>query len=246
MIRELESCGYTHFEGFHFHIGSQIFDLTAYELSIRKLAEFTEALEKEDGISVNAYNFGGGFAACYTEEDVPIRAEDACVSIIEICEEEQSLRGLSLKRIYIEPGRSIVAEAGCTLYRIGFQKESGGVNYAFVDGGMTDNIRPALYQARYRCHLANRMDEPPVMKVTIAGKCCESSDVLIKEAFLPKPEAGDLLVVHSTGAYGYSMASNYNRLGKPAVVFVKNGAARIVLRRETFEDMEKLEADLMI
>lgn len=243
MIREMESSGYVHFEGFHSHIGSQIFDKTAYKVMIQKLAEFTETLEKQDGVQVDAFNLGGGFAAYYTEEDAPIPVEEACQTIIAACQEEKSRRGLCLKRIFIEPGRSITAEAGYTLYRIGFQKQSADTHYIFVDGGMADNIRPALYQAKYRCRLAGRLNEPSDTKVTVAGKCCESGDVLIKDAWLPRPENGDLLVVYSTGAYGYSMASNYNRLGRPGVVFVKDGKARLVLRPETFEDLSRLETD---
>ena len=243
MINAVNSCEYVQFEGIHVHIGSQIFDKAAYVLTIQKLAEFMEDAEKNAGVKFDTLNLGGGFAAYYTQEDAPIPVKEACSAIIRTCEEEKSRRRLCLKRVIIEPGRSIVAEAGYTLYRIGFQKESAGTRYVFVDGGMADNIRPALYQAKYRCSIANRMNEPSDTKVTIAGKCCESADVLIEEAYLPEPASGDLLAVYSTGAYGYSMASNYNRLGRPGVVFVKDGKARLALRPETYEDIEKLETD---
>ena len=243
MIQAMNTSRYVDFKGFHVHIGSQIFDKAAYSVTIQKLAELMEELEKEDGVKCEILNLGGGFAAYYTPGDAPIPIKEACASIIQTCEEEKSRRRLCLKRVVIEPGRSIVAEAGYTLYRVGFQKESAEVRYVFVDGGMADNIRPALYQAKYRCSLANRLNEPADIKFTIAGKCCESADILIEDAWLPKPEAGDLLVIYSTGAYGYSMASNYNRLGRPGVVFVKDGKARLVLRPETDENMQKLETD---
>ena len=123
----------------------------------------------------------------------------------------------------IEPGRSVVAEAGYTLYRVGFLKDTPNKSYLFIDGGMTDNIRVALYEAKYECELANKMDQEKIKKYTVAGKCCESGDILIENTMLPDAETGDLLVVYGTGAYGYSMANNYNRIGKPAVVFVKTG-----------------------
>lgn len=246
LLREFEACGYVRFEGFHAHIGSQIFDKAAFAAEIRSLAEFAGSLEKEDGVRVDAFNLGGGFAAYYTREDAPIPIGEVCDTILRTCEEEKSRRGLSLKRLFIEPGRSIVAEAGCTLYRVGYRKVSGDKSYVFVDGGMADNIRPALYQAKYRCDLANRLGEAPAGSYTVAGKCCESGDVLIEDAPLPEPRTGDLLVVYTTGAYGYSMASNYNRLGRPPVVFVRDGKARCVIRRETFEDMGQLEADYEI
>ena len=243
MVQSMKASGYVRFEGFHVHIGSQIFDLAAYKITIQKLMILMEELDKQYGIKAKSLNLGGGFAAYYTKEDSPIPTRDACLAIIKTCEEEKSRRGLCLKRIIIEPGRSIVAEAGYTLYRVGFQKKSADVHYVFVDGGMADNIRPALYQAKYRCSLANRINESADTKVTVAGKCCESADILIEDAYLPKPETGDLLVIYSAGAYGYSMASNYNRLGRPGVVFVKDGKARLVLRPETYLDMEKLEVN---
>ena len=147
----------------------------------------------------------------------------------------------ALEKVMIEPGRSIVAEAGMTLYTVGFGKQTPNRTYVFVDGGMSDNIRPALYQAAYSCDVANRMDEEKRIPVCVAGKCCESGDVLIEEAMLPPCVPGDLLIVYSTGAYGFSMASHYNRLCRPAVVFVKDGKARCVVRRETYADLLKGE-----
>ncbi|HYE67138.1 MAG TPA: diaminopimelate decarboxylase, partial [Anaerovoracaceae bacterium] len=140
-------------------------------------------------------------------------------------------------------GRSIVAEAGCTLYRVGFLKETPNKAYLFIDGGMTDNIRVALYDAKYECDLANKMDLEKSKKYTVAGKCCESGDILIENAMLPEAEPEDILIVYGTGAYGYSMANNYNRMNKPAVVFVKDGKARTVIKRESYSEQIRLETN---
>ena len=137
----------------------------------------------------------------------------------------------------------MVAEAGNTIYRVGFMKKTPNKEYLFIDGGMTDNIRVALYDARYDCDLAEKMDQEKEYKYTVAGKCCESGDILIENAQLPKAEMGDLLVVYGTGAYGYSMANNYNRINKPAVVFAKEGKARIVIKREGYSDQLRLETN---
>src|SRR5699024_10252553 len=152
---------------------------------------------------------------------------------------------LKMPEIWIEPGRSLVGEAGTTLYSIGSQKDIPNIRkYVAVDGGMSDNIRPALYEAKYEALLANRPNDPKEEKVSIAGKCCESGDMLIWDLSLPKTSENDILAVFSTGAYGYSMASNYNRIPRPAVVFVENGKDRLVIRRETYEDLIRLDQPL--
>ena len=143
----------------------------------------------------------------------------------------------------IEPGRSMVAEAGTTLYTVGYNKTTANKKYVFVDGGMADNIRPALYGAMYKCTLANKTDAECTENVTIAGKCCESGDILIENTPLPEALPGDILAIFTTGAYGYSMASNYNKLGLPAVCFAKDGKARLVIKRQSFEDMWALDTD---
>ncbi|MBP6492433.1 MAG: diaminopimelate decarboxylase, partial [Clostridia bacterium] len=163
--------------------------------------------------------------------------------IIGQCEKALLENDLKIEKIMIEPGRSIVAAAGHTLYRVGFMKETPNKNYLFIDGGMTDNIRVALYDAKYECDLANKMDQAKTKKYTVAGKCCESGDILIEGAMLPEAEPEDLMIVYGTGAYGYSMASNYNRLNKPAVVFVRDGSARIVIKRESYSDQLRFETD---
>lgn len=243
MAGMIASSEYVSLEGFHVHIGSQIFDLRAYDALIERMMKFIKKLKTKHMIEVRQLDFGGGFGVYYTEEDEPSAAPVICRSIIEKCEKELKNNGIMLDKIMIEPGRSIVAEACCTLYRVGFLKETPNKSYLFIDGGMTDNIRVALYGAKYDCDLANKMDREKTQKYTVAGKCCESGDILIENAVLPKAEPGDLLVVYGTGAYGYSMASNYNRLGKPAVVFAGDGKARVVIRRENYNDLIRLETD---
>ena len=243
MIQTLTSIPNIAFEGFHSHIGSQIFDKDAYVAEIQTLMKFVDDMQKAYGITTKALNLGGGFAAYYTSEDHPIPLQEVCHTILDTCKWERDRYQLPLEKLMIEPGRSIVAEAGSTLYRIGYQKQTENKKYIFVDGGMSDNIRPALYQAAYACDIANRMDEEKSETVTVAGKCCESGDILVENVRLPRAQTNDLLILYTTGAYGYSMASNYNRLGRPAVVFVKDGKVRFVVKRETYEDMCKLECD---
>ena len=213
---------------------------------IQTMMAFLHKIEKASQIQIRALNLGGGFAAYYTEQDQPIPLQEVCQTILETCRWERDRYHLHVDKLMIEPGRSIVAEAGSTLYRIGAQKVTQNKQYLFVDGGMSDNIRPALYQAAYACDIANRMQEEKSETYTIAGKCCESGDILIEDAKLPKAYRNDLLILYTTGAYGYSMASNYNRLGRPAVVFVKDGAARIVIRRESYQDMCALECNEVV
>ena len=189
-------------------------------------------------------SIGGGFGIKYTASDKPILLRDMADMLVRTCEKMLKEQNLQLERLLMEPGRSIVGEAGYALYRVGFSKDTDTKHFLFVDGGMSDNIRPALYQAEYSCDIANRMEEPKDKTYCVAGKNCESGDILIREANLPaSAQEGDLLVIYAAGAYGYSMASNYNRAGRPEVVFVKNGKARRVLRRETYEDQLRLEAD---
>lgn len=246
MIHTLTSIPNISFEGFHAHIGSQIFDKEAYVAEITKLCEFMEELQKEYSITCNALNLGGGFAAYYTNADHPIPLQEVCKTILDTCKTQKDTHGLSFHRVLIEPGRSIVAEAGSTLYRVGYQKVTENKKYLFVDGGMSDNIRPALYQAEYACDIANRMNEEKTDRVTVAGKCCESGDILVEDVMLPVAKQNDLLILYTTGAYGYSMASNYNKLGKPAVVFVKDGVVREVVKRESYQDMMAMDCDEVI
>lgn len=232
--------------GVHCHIGSQIFDTTGFVLAARKI--FTKLHEWKEAFSFEAkvLNLGGGFGIRYTEDDTPIPASKYVEEIIQEVKNQATYYHMPVPEIWIEPGRSLVGDAGTTLYQIGSRKEVPNVrNYLAVDGGMSDNIRPALYEAKYEAVLANRPLDEVKETVSIAGKCCESGDMLIWD--LPLPEAGqeDILAVFCTGAYGYSMANNYNRIPRPPVIFVENGEANLVVRRETFEDLVQFDLPLM-
>lgn len=236
-----EDCDNITFEGIHAHIGSQIFDKNAYSELVRKMFAFAAKLNNEYGFHVSAVNLGGGFAAYYTDEDQPVPIDEVCQEILSVCKEENAKIENQIQRVLIEPGRSIVAEAGYNLYTVGYIKKTPNKLYAFVDGGMSDNIRPALYQAKYDAFIAGKENGEAYADYTIAGKCCESGDILIQSISLPKVETGDILVMKTTGAYGYSMASHYNKLALPEVVFVKDGKDRTVIERETYEHMISLE-----
>lgn len=226
------------FLGFHCHIGSQIFDTKAFHEGIETMIVKTKKISDILGIKIPEINLGGGFGVYYTENDVEVDIEEFMRSMIEHLEKSLDEHKLEIEKVSIEPGRSIVGNAGSTLYTVGGIKQTyGGVKYMFIDGGMTDNIRPALYQAEYEAVIANRLDEKESEVVTVAGKCCESGDLIIKNKNLPKGKSGDLLLVSTTGAYGYSMSSNYNKIERPAVVFVKNGRSSLAIRRESFEDL---------
>lgn len=228
------------FLGFHCHIGSQIFDTKAFHEGIETMILETKRISKLLGVKIPEINLGGGFGVYYTENDVEVDIENFMRSMIEHLEASLEKYNLDIEKVSIEPGRSIVGNAGSTLYTVGGVKQTyGGIKYMFIDGGMTDNIRPALYQAEYEATIANRLDGEEKEVVTVAGKCCESGDLIIKEKTLPKAERGDLLLVSTTGAYGYSMSSNYNKIVRPAVVFVKNGKCSLAIRRESFEDLVK-------
>lgn len=228
--------------GLHCHIGSQIFETTPFRDTAEVMLKFINEIKQETGHLIEELDLGGGFGIYYSEGDKPKSIEDYCNIILDRVDEV--CRELNLKRpiLTIEPGRSIVANAGTTLYTVGSIKEIPEIRkYVAVDGGMTDNIRPALYGAKYEAFIANKADVPADDKVTVAGKCCESGDILINDIEIQKAEGGDILAVLSTGAYGFSMASGYNRILKPAVVFVRNGEARVVSKRQTYEDLVKDE-----
>ncbi len=226
------------FLGFHCHIGSQIFDTKAFHEGIESMVKETKKISDALGIYIPEINLGGGFGVYYTEKDTAIDVEQFMKSMIEHLERSLEAEKMKLKKVSIEPGRSIVANAGSTLYTVGGTKTTyGGVKYIFIDGGMTDNIRPALYQAEYEAIVANKANEIAEDVVTIAGKCCESGDLIIKNGKLAKAETGDLVLVATTGAYGYSMSNNYNKAPKPAVVFVKEGKSVLSIKRESFEDL---------
>ncbi|MEC3884723.1 diaminopimelate decarboxylase [Halobacillus sp. HZG1] len=228
--------------GLHCHIGSQIFETSGFEMATRKL--FTTLIDWRDryGYEATVLNLGGGFGIQYTKEDEPLDLDQYAHALIREVKTLSSQYHYPMPEIWIEPGRAIVGEAGTTIYTIGSIKEVPDVRtYVSVDGGMTDNIRPALYQAKYEAALVEKMDQDPEKEYSIAGKCCESGDMLIWDVALPTVEHGDRLAVFSTGAYGYAMANNYNRFQKAAVVFVEDGKHQLVVRRESYQEMTRLD-----
>ncbi|MFA5891323.1 MAG: diaminopimelate decarboxylase [Actinomycetota bacterium] len=225
--------------GFHAHIGSNITGVEAFLKTIEILVEFCAAAREQAGYVVRELNLGGGLGIAYTRGDFAARVDHFAAEARAKLEEEVTRHGLPVPRLAVEPGRWLVANSTLTLYRVGVVKDIPGVRtYVAVDGGMSDNIRPALYGARYEALLANRADAPAERAVTIAGSHCEQGDVLIRDIPLPAGvKRGDLLAILATGAYGYSMASNYNRFPRPAVIAVRDGKARTLIRRETYEDL---------
>ncbi|WP_028987297.1 diaminopimelate decarboxylase [Thermicanus aegyptius] len=225
-----------HFMGIHMHLGSQIFGEEGFIAAIDKIIQFIE--KNESILPINVLNLGGGFGIRYVSEDDPKPLETVLGETVLHVKRSFASRKWPLPELWFEPGRSIVGEAGTTLYRVGSLKRVPGIrNYLAVDGGMSDNLRPALYQAKYEAMLANRANEKNEEEYAVAGKLCESGDILILNARLPHAHSGDLLAVSSTGAYGYSMANNYNRMPRPAVLFVKEGREKLVVRRERYEDL---------
>ncbi|MDX2098440.1 MAG: diaminopimelate decarboxylase [Leptolyngbyaceae cyanobacterium bins.59] len=224
--------------GLHAHIGSQIFELQPHhDLPNVMVQWFVKA--SQYGLSIEELNVGGGLGICYTESDDPPSIDSWVKAVSEAMKTACEAQGIPLPKLLCEPGRSLIGSACVTAYTLGSQKSIPDLNrtYLTIDGGMSDNPRPITYQSVYRTVVANRMSAPLTEQVTIAGKHCESGDILIKEAILPKTTEGDILVVNSTGAYNYSMASNYNRLPRPAAVLVNHGEANIILQRETYQDL---------
>ncbi|WP_125569021.1 diaminopimelate decarboxylase [Companilactobacillus insicii] len=228
--------------GIHAHIGSQIFGIEGFTMLAHKMVEISNEWHQKYNFTPQVLNLGGGFGISYTADDEPIGADVFIEQITKIVRDDIQKDGLDLPEIWIEPGRSIVGPAGYNLYTIGSRKDIPNLkSYINVDGGMGDNIRPALYQAKYEAVVANKMDDKLIQDVHVAGKYCESGDILIDSVKLPDVEPGDTLAMLDTGAYGYSMASNYNRNPRPAVVFVEDGKDKLVVKRESFEDLTKLD-----
>ncbi len=227
--------------GYHCHIGSQIFEKQSFVLAVRKNLAFMAEMKAKLGFEADSLNMGGGFGIWYAEGDAMIDADgyaDYLRALISTVKEGCEELGLRLPYLYLEPGRSIVGEAGITLYTVGAIKEIPGIRkYIAIDGGMFDNPRYALYQSKYTAILANRAAEDATELVSIAGKCCESGDLIGVDFNLPKANTGDILAVLSTGAYNYSMASNYNRNLIPPVVLVKDGKAEYIVKPQSYEDL---------
>lgn len=237
VINNIKGCKNIILAGLHCHIGSQIFDLKPFEDEVEILLELMNQIYHECGIRLTELDLGGGFGIYYTEGDEPKKTNEYCETILNKVEEVCTRLNYPKPILSIEPGRSIVGNAGTTLYEVGAIKNIKGIRtYASVDGGMSDNIRPALYQAQYEAVVANKVVGEQEL-VTVAGKCCESGDVLIKDISLTKLEAGDIIATFSTGAYGFSMANNYNRVLIPAMVMIKEGIPRVVSKRQSYEDL---------
>lgn len=223
--------------GIHAHIGSQIFERQPHQDLASVMVQWLRDATRY-GLNITELNVGGGLGIKYTESDDPPSIEEWVKPICEVIQEACAAENLPLPKLLSEPGRSLIATACVTAYTIGSSKVIPEIRtYIAIDGGMSDNPRPITYQSVYRAVVANKMSSPLTQTVTIAGKHCESGDILIKNALLPKTEPGDILVVMGTGAYNYSMASNYNRLPRPAAVVVANGEANLILQRETYQDL---------
>ena len=237
-INEIIKCENLSLKGLHAHIGSQIFDDAGFKDEIKILVEELVRINSKFNLSLTELNLGGGLGVKYVETDTPPDVYDIANSIISTLNEELNKYNLTDIKIYIEPGRSIVSTSGVTLYTIGASKQvPNATKYISVDGGMSDNPRHALYQAEYSCDIANKMNNDKSEIVTVAGKYCESGDILMENVALPNCEAGDILCVYNTGAYNYSMASNYNSAQKPGMVLVNNSQSDIIVYRETLEDL---------
>ena len=225
--------------GLHAHIGSQIFEMAAFDLAIKRLALFAADAKERLGFETRELNAGGGLGIAHTEDEMTPEIDASVGRIVQAVEREFTSAGLAVPRVMVEPGRSIVGSAAVTVYEVGTVKVIPGVRtYVSVDGGMSDNLRPALYGARYQAFLADRMEAPEGPRVALSGKHCESGDILIKDVHLPADVApGDLVVVPATGAYTYSMANNYNRVPRPAVVIAGEGRSNLIVKRETNESL---------
>lgn len=233
------------YEGIHAHIGSQVFELNAYKEEMYKFMKFADEVYQTFHIVTSKINAGGGYGIAYIQEDKPLDFNVITQTIMSIIYSHYDQRGWTHPSVMIEPGRYVTGNAGITLYTIGSIKEIPGMKtYVAVDGGMTDHIRTALYNAKYEGIIANKASEKKNKIVTIAGKCCESGDILIRDIKIPDSvESGDLFAIFSTGAYHYTMSSNYNQLPKPAIVFTYKGQSRLVVRRQTFDDLIALDIE---
>ncbi|MCL2526649.1 MAG: diaminopimelate decarboxylase, partial [Coriobacteriia bacterium] len=231
------------YDGLHMHIGSPIYALHSFAAAIEVMADFMQEIKAKLGVDTAIINTGGGLGVAYGVPDDPATIEDYAKVVVDGIKEACEARSLTTPQITVEPGRSVVANAGITLYTVGTIKEIPGVRtFISVDGGMTDNIRTSLYSAHYEAFIANKADEPRSITATIAGKHCESGDIVVSDGPLQPTSIGDILCVPSTGAYCQSMSSNYNKQVRPGVVWVKEGNWRWVVRRETYDDL--LRTDL--
>lgn len=231
-------CKNLEIKGLHAHIGSQIFETQVYYDEIGVLIKELKRINEVHNLNLDEMNIGGGLGITYTDEDCPPSVYELAGVILKSIKENCAKYNFDEPTLYIEPGRSIVGTSGVTLYTIGSYKQvPKGRKYIAVDGGMADNPRPSMYGAKYVAEIANKKENENFEKVTVAGRFCESGDILIKDIELNSPETGDILCVYNTGAYGYSMSSNYNRVLKPAMVLVNNSQSDIIIKRETYEQL---------
>jgi diaminopimelate decarboxylase len=242
-VRRVIACPGLSFAGLHSHIGSQIFDTAGFEVAAHRVVGLAVRIRDEHGIEIAELDLGGGFGIAYTDEDDAPEVKELAQSLRAIVDEQCRAAGLARPRLTVEPGRGIVGPSTVSLYTVGTIKDVDGLRtYVSVDGGMSDNIRTALYDASYACALASRASAAPAMLSRVVGRHCESGDIVVRHAYLPSDLApGDLLAVPATGAYCRSLASNYNHVSRPPVVAVGAGAARTIVRRETLDDLLSLD-----
>ena len=245
-VKEIAKYPELELRGVHAHIGSQIFNLDGHILAIERLLDFLARFRDEFHRELPEVNFGGGFGIFYTEDDAPVSTTQLIAIIKDVVVKGCAARSIAIPHIALEPGRSIIGPAMFTLYEVGTTKQvqldDQIRNYISVDGGMSDNIRPALYDAKYEAHLANRTSKAPLTAARLVGKHCETGDILIRDLDLPSDIApGDLIAIPATGAYNRSMASNYNHVPRPPVVSVSTGGAKVIVRRENYEDLLRLD-----
>ena len=242
-VRRVLACPDLELAGLHSHIGSQIFDTAGFEVAAHRVLELAVRIRDEHGAEIDELDLGGGFGIAYTDEDSAPEVKELAQSIRDIVDRQCRAAGLSRPRLTVEPGRGIAGPGTITIYEVGTIKDVDGLRtYVSVDGGMSDNIRTALYDATYTCVLASRASDSPPMLTRVVGKHCESGDILVRHAYLPSDLApGDLLAVAATGAYCRSISSNYNHVPRPPVVAVRDGQARPIVRRETLDDLLRLD-----
>src|SRR5216683_152149 len=242
-VRRVLACPALELAGLHSHIGSQIFDTAGFEVAAHRVVGLAARIRDEHGVEIAELDLGGGFGIAYLEEDDPPEVKDLAQSLRDIVDGQCRAADLPVPRLTVEPGRTIIGPSTVTLYEVGTVKDVDGLRtYVSVDGGMSDNIRTALYDASYSCALASRASTAPPMLSRVVGRHCESGDIVVRHAYLPSDLApGDLLAVPATGAYCRSLSSNYNHVTRPAVVAVGAGAARTIVRRETMDDLLSLD-----
>lgn len=243
-IKEMAESSFVNLLGFHAHIGSQVMDLGFFEEEAKILFEFTKKIQEEINTTFSHINLGGGFGVRQNKGDKNFDLEKFLNDFAKIIEEQIRTYGLKITNVGIEPGRSLVNQAGTTIYSVGSIKHTlEGLPLVFIDGGMSDNIRPSLYEAKYDGILANRLNDEDKYEFRIGGKLCESGDILIEETSLPYPKRGDILAIENTGAYSLAMSSNYNKIQRPAVVFVEDGNDYLAVKRESLEDLIKNDCE---